>query len=204
MKRSAISNQQAAKEDANFGHLLPKSNAELDAEHEARKATDPFYGRVRSGRDQEDKRIDADDLDEFGAVDPLREALAAARSLERPGDDPKSYKLLSDRCCSHLGVRGYEVVRDQHGNEVKVGNMFVGAIPQRLAEKRQRRVQDEAEARIRDIQETQVSRIEQIKREAKDLGLTVLEQGDSVQNVGDGETYRMGITVERGNIEQSV
>lgn len=190
--------KKVAKEDASFAHVLTKSNAEIDAEHERRQAADPFYGRVKMGRDEQDKRIDADDLDEF-SVDPLREAVSAARSLEKPGDDPKSYKLLSDRCCSHLGTRGYEPVLDESGDRIQVGNMFLGSIPQQLAERRKKRFQEESASRIRNMQQSQAERISALRREAKDLGLKVLEAGDSVENVGDGETYDMGITVERGS-----
>lgn len=187
----------AAKKNGMEHIALGASNEELQAKQRAfeEKVARGEACRVSVTSDAEDKRIDAD---EYG-IDPLGEALSAARELEDPAGGKFAYKLLSERCVSQLGRRGYQIVKDANGDPIQVGNMTLGKIPQSVADKRKKIAQDASVERIRDMQEQHSARIAALRREAKDLGLKVLESGDSVENVGDGETYAMGITVERGD-----
>jgi hypothetical protein len=57
-------------------------------------------------------------------------------AVERYGRPGMAYKFLSQRCCDVLGMRGYEPVKDERGDVVKVGTLTMGAIPAAIAERR--------------------------------------------------------------------
>jgi hypothetical protein len=168
------------------------SDAEIRAKREAEG-----YPRVEFVRDATDKEIfeKRNDL-EFDPWSELSPLEAAVESVKEPG---MSYKLLSNRACGLLGgTRGYEPVKDANGELVKVGDMFLGKIPERIAQKRQQRYQDESSALVKSMQESYADKVERLKHDAKELGLTVLESGDSVSDKRTGRTYETGIVVERG------
>lgn len=196
-----MANQHTKRKDTEAeAHLhiaLGKSNEELQAEDAENRAGGKF-ARTEGFNDAEDKRLfdrrEDPDFDPWSEVDPLT---AAVDSVREPGF---AYKLLSDRCCDVLGgTRGYEPVKTENGDKVTVGNMFLGKIPQRIADKRQKRYQQDAIDQIKQLQADSEDRLDKLKREAKELGVQVLSEGDSVENLGDGQTYGLGITVERGD-----
>ncbi|MBV9448557.1 MAG: hypothetical protein JO345_21945 [Streptosporangiaceae bacterium] len=57
-------------------------------------------------------------------------------AVDRYGRPGMSYKFLSQRCCDVLGLRGYQIVKDEKGDPVKVGTLMLGEIPQGIAERR--------------------------------------------------------------------
>ncbi len=184
------------KEDPHFGHLLTKTNAEVQAEIAAKKQSDPFYGRVEMGRDAEDKRLfDEPADDDFDPADaPL---VAIKRQYETPDT---SLKLMSDRVTNYFGgTGGYEEVKDRNGKPVKVGSMTVGRIRRSKAVRRTRRAQEEALSQVRDIQENFGDRVAKLKEEAAGLGanVSVTAPGEKLANEGGG-TFDMGIHVNRG------
>lgn len=216
--------------DPNFAHLLPgPSNEELAAKQEAADAEyaargyQPVTVRARNPQAEErdadfkrkaeanpdlaapfsqetyDRRSDGfEDLefDPLGLSDPL---YALKRQYEREGF---ALKLLSDKCCGHLGRRNYDIVKDANGEPVRCGNMVLGEIPQRLAEARRRAPIREAKAELGSIKDAQRAAVEQLKTDAKDMGLTVMEPGETLtSNAGRGprgQSYDMGLTIERG------
>jgi hypothetical protein len=175
----------------------PNEEVEARSEETRAKREAEGYPRVEFVRDATDKQIfdkrNALDFDPWAELSPLE---AAVESVKEPG---MSYKLLSNRACSILGgTRGYEPVKDENGDLVKVGDMFLGKIPERIAQKRQQRYQEESAAIVRSMQENYADKVERLKHDAKELGLTVLESGDSVSDRRTGRTYETGIVVERG------
>lgn len=178
---------------------LGRSNEELEAQQA------DFEQRVKEGKacsvsvisDEVDKRIDGDGDPGF---DPLLEMDPMSASIGPYVEKGKAYKLLSPRCNEMLGgTRGYQVVKDEQGDPVKLGNMVWGAIPEKIARQRREALQREDLSKITDIQRTQARQAEDIIDRAKELGLTVLPPGETVQNIGDGGSYEMRITVERGD-----
>lgn len=186
--------------DPNFGHVLVgPSNEELLARDLAAKAEREAsgYPRVEMGRDAEDKqifdRLDDDEFDPLSESDPLR---AAVKAYGRPGF---ANKLLSDRVCNIQGTRGYQPVMDGKGNIVKIGNMMLGEIPQALADKRQRRNVQMAEESLQTVQETFADQVEAAKRQARSVGLRVLEPGERVISHETGEGVDIGSQFSRGS-----
>jgi hypothetical protein len=107
-----------------------------------------------------------------------------------------SYKLLGTTACKFHGLRGYEPVLDAKGNKVELGGMFVGAIPKRLAEQRQRHYQNESREAVQTIQEGYTEEVNRIRRDAQSVGLKVLEPGDmpagEFTDQETGETHFLG------------
>lgn len=69
------------------------------------------------------------------ALDPLlMNPMRAA--VERYGSPGMAVKFLSSRCMDVLGMRGYEIVKDERGDPVKIGTLFMGQIPQEWADRR--------------------------------------------------------------------
>lgn len=56
--------------------------------------------------------------------------------VARYGRRGMSYKFLSQRCCDVLGTRGYQIVKDERGDPVKVGTLMLGEISRVIAERR--------------------------------------------------------------------
>jgi len=162
--------------------LPGKSNEELIAEQEAldEKRAREGYPRVSLGADPLDKaiasRLDASDelIDPWSAIDPMEATVAP---YKEPG---KAYKFLSPRVCDVLGTRGYEMVLDANGNQVKMGNMMLGSIPQRIADARQAKAQKESNERVKDMQDEYTQNVDRLKRDAQGMGLRVLEPGELV------------------------
>jgi hypothetical protein len=61
-------------------------------------------------------------------------------AVERYGRPGMAYKFLADRVMGVLGMRGYQIVKDEKGEPVRIGNtLFMGEIPLRIAEGRRRK-----------------------------------------------------------------
>lgn len=189
--------QTTPKPDAIHAHVLPGPSNEEIAAREAEKAKqDPFYGRVEIGADARDKQIDGwgdTDYDPLGLTDPLAQL---KRDHQKPG---MALKLLSPDVMNRMGSRGYQIVRDANGDAVSCGKMVLGEIPERIAQQRRRAVAQLTREELSSITDSQREKVDRLKTEARDMGLTVLESGDRVKNVGDGQIYDMGVTVDRGN-----
>jgi|GEM_PF-2422276 len=80
------------------------------------------------------------ELLDFADPDPLR---TCARANVPPG---MAYRFLDDRTCKDQGLRGYEILKDKNGNEVRVGTLRLGVIPQEVANYRftQQKIVNEA------------------------------------------------------------
>lgn len=92
----------------------------------------------------------------------------AVKRYGRPG---MAVKFLSDRCNGALGMRGYVIVKDERGDPVKVGTLYMGEIPQRVADARQRHWAEESEAVLREMEESYLDKQEKLLSEAAGLGV---------------------------------
>jgi hypothetical protein len=91
--------------------------------------------------------VEADRSDAMIFAQPMEEA------VQRYGSPGMRAKFLSDRCIGVLGLRGYQIVKDEHGDPVKVGTLIMGEIPIRMAEARQRHFAKESEDAVLEAQE---------------------------------------------------
>ena len=62
-------------------------------------------------------------------------------------------KFLSPRKISRQGTRGHEVVRDERGDPVKLGEMILGQMPIEKVQRRNRAYQQKSQARLNQMKE---------------------------------------------------
>jgi hypothetical protein len=185
-------------------HALPaKATRSATAKRDAaRRTRDEGYPKVHAqeheyGADAFDKEVLAREEME-DSTDPLMEAVNRVRE---PG---MSYKFLTERCCTELGMRGYEKVVDAKGLEVKVGEMFLAKIPERIAKRRQERAVAESQERVTEMQDDYSNSVERLKRDAAGLGVRVLMPGENAAAGGAtdpgllGDVRESGIQIQRG------
>lgn len=155
---------------------IERRNAEISRRQKGAKASG-----VKIVRDEWDAKLEArldaadDKIEPWSAPDPIQEAIAKA---------PKAgfrRRLLSERVCDKRGMRGWEPVKDKNGNLVKVGNQFLGEMPEAKARQRTKFYQDQGNEAIRETQTSFQQQVEKITREAKKLGLEVLQPGETVR-----------------------
>lgn len=194
--------------DANLAHVLPgPSNEELDRMQEAldaaRKAAG--YPKVEVTRDNTARRPETGEgldkvmeawedpnFDPLGLTDPMQ---ALKKRFQRPG---MALKLLSDSVCNHLGTRSYRRIIDPDtGDVVRMGKLTLGEIPEHFAAARRKQPILEAAEQIGQIEAMQTELVAKASREVGGSGLSAVRAGDTVENHGDGQTYDMGIMVQR-------
>jgi hypothetical protein len=131
---------------------------------------------------------------------PMREAVAR---YGRPG---MAVKFLSDRCNQVLGMRGYEVVKDERGDPVRIGTLIMAEIPLDWAERRLQHYADEATSALREQEAAYYeSAARQIASEGgKGAGASAIRPGDSIRADPSlntdytGEDRETGIRFSRG------
>ena len=111
--------------------------------------------------------VEVDREDTVQLADPMRDA------VERYGRPGMAAKFLSERCIGVLGMRGYEIVKDEHGEPVKVGNLIMGEIPERWAAQRRAKYAGESEAAVREMEESYMDAQERMIRAAGAAGVPV-------------------------------
>lgn len=144
--------------------------------------------------------IEADrDIDDEIFGKPLEDAV---RRYGNPGMAPK---FLSERCIGALGMRGYQIVKDERGDPVKVGTLIMGEIPIHMAERRRQmaaRLSDEA---VNDQAEAYYEGQQRMIRDAGAVaaGSGPLRNNETLTGMASenanllGEKFRMGLQVER-------
>lgn len=143
--------------------------------------------------------IEAEREDYIMLADPLR---MAVERYGRPGMAPK---FMSDRSIALLGDRGYQPVKTENGDIVKVGTLMMFEIPQRVADARKRRAAEESEQAVRDQENAYVETAERYVREAGRIGAGSRPlRADEVINANASETEEFvgqarpsGIQIER-------
>jgi hypothetical protein len=141
--------------------------------------------------DETDKQIKRlDDFLEDGANDPLLAPNPMQRVIDEHGEPGFAYKFLSPDVSKRLGLRGYEVVKDKDGNPVKLADLTLAKIPERIAQARQQKDAQESEQRIKETQDQYADSVARVQRDAKDLGLRVLTPGEMAGEYVNTETGR--------------
>jgi hypothetical protein len=137
-------------------------------------------------------------VDAEGGGDPLEEAVSKerARAGVTKDNDPMAYKFLSDRVNSSLGTRGYQVVKGQNGDPVKVGTLTLAMQPRARVERRKKHYLDQSKEAVTSITDTYAAKIEDLKSEAKGLGLAVLEQNEIADISSRAGRVTEGIIIE--------
>lgn len=199
--------------DALEGQLQPDSRLphrytdEGIAEHDAEVLSSGKAakgGRI-SVRDGVDLQIDArqaacdDKIPDWEAPDPLSESAALHA---RPG---MRQRFLSDRVIKRRGKRHWEPVKDEKGDLVKVGDVFLAEMPEERAAATRRHYQDESTLLVKDIQESHDEKVRKVSADAKNLGLRVLTPGEVVSDASfPDQKTAIGVSVTRGAAPREV
>jgi len=134
-----------------------------------------------------DKIINApSDLEPWEAQDPMKEL---AQRYVPPDMSPK---FLDPGKCDKDGMRGFEVVKDQRGDPVKLGTLMLGQMPRERARRRNAAYQQKAADDAREIHEEF-----QVKQERL-LGDAGLRPGEVLHDVRGPESGVIGLHSERG------
>ena len=145
-------------------------------------------------RDAYDKQTDRRNSEVWESEDPMRELVDSVRV---PG---MGYRFLSPKVIVKRGMRKYEPVRDEKGEEVKLGNMILGMMPIEKQEQRAKYYQDLGNDELKQAHEN--LRVEQ-ERIAHDYpGFGPLKTGTQVADTGyddaTGDVHEIGIHRTRG------
>jgi len=93
----------------------------------------------------------ATELEPWEAPDPMKEL---AEAYVRPGFKAK---FLSPSVCDVAGTRGYEIVRNEKGDPVRLGRLMLAEMPEEKAERRNRHYQEMANSRLQEVYNPQRS-----------------------------------------------
>ncbi len=107
----------------------------------ARVTRDEYTGACLERRDA----IREQGMEPWEAPNPLKEV---ADAHVEPG---MKAKFLSPKRIDEAGTRGFEIVRHENGEPVKVRNMVLGQMPASKAEQRNKHYRDQANAAIAEI-----------------------------------------------------
>jgi hypothetical protein len=132
--------------------------------------------------------IELDDVIDPLIINPMRNVVAKYGPLH-PG---MSFKFLSDRCNDVLGLRGYEVVKDERGDPVKIGTLIMGMIPEYIAQRRMEHFAEEGRAQVRDMEEAYYDKAQ---REIAGEG-GAMRSGASLLRPGERVTASMAVNDE--------
>jgi hypothetical protein len=166
------------------------SNEELDA-RDAKNAAEGKLARVKVLRDgsgpkkltatePEKMAQEREEFREKAIADGQAEDLLMAPSpmeelVARHREPGMAYGFMSDAAVKQLGTRNYKPVLDERGEPVRLGTLTLGKIPEALQQARQKKQQDESESLIKGIKAEYQQRVSAVKRDAKDLGLQVMD-----------------------------
>jgi len=134
-------------------------------------------------------------------VNPMREAVAR---YGRPG---MSVKFLSDRCMSVLGRRGYEIIKDERGDPVRIGTLFMGEIPEYMAQRRIQHFADLSQSEVNEQEEAFMEQAERTIRDSKTSGVAPLQPGDMIERssqINDkwlDDQRQNGVRIGRGSVD---
>jgi hypothetical protein len=125
--------------------------------------------------------VEADRSDAMIFAQPMEEAVM------RYGQPDMAAKFLSERCIGVLGLRGYEITKDEKGDPVKVGTLIMGQIPLRTAEARRRHWADESEQAVREAADAFEDSAARAIRNDRTGGISVLREGEKVHANAAGD-----------------
>jgi hypothetical protein len=125
--------------------------------------------------------VEADRSDAMIFAQPMEEA------VQRYGQPGMAAKFLSERCIGVLGLRGYELVKDERGDVVKVGTLMMGQIPERMAAARREHWARESDNAVQEAAEQFEDSAARAIRDGGRGGISVLRDGEGVNANAAGD-----------------
>jgi len=141
---------------------------------------DAFRGRILK-IPQRTVEIEADRSDVMIFAQPMEEAVA------KYGQPGMAVKFLSERCIGVLGMRGYEMVKDEKGDVVKVGTLMMGQIPERTAAARRDHWARESDSAVGEAAEIFEDSAARAIRDGGKGGISVLREGEGLNSNAAGD-----------------
>jgi hypothetical protein len=183
---------------AGFAHLIPRELTDQGiAERNARPnvRADATGARVTEGPFEKSLRRMQDQPWAPGA-NPFSEPMDQVRR-DHPG---MRVRALSPRVCGKRGLRGWEPAVGKDGEQVRVAGMFMGIMPEDVAEERNAYFAAEGNDALRDIAEQYEVAQEKVIRDGNGQGLSILRPGEVLQDERDPERAAVsGLHVQRGS-----
>ena len=182
---------------AEWAHLI--NYAMTDQGQAEARARDLATGNKLSGvtvtGDAWDKGLDRmADSEPWDSFNPLSEAVGA---VARPGFE---YRALSPRVCDKRSLRGWEPVKKENGDLLKVGNLFIGEMPLRKKQRRNDHYRGLSEEAVAQAAANYAADQEKLVRDANVTGLAPLRAGDHVRDSAnpDRAIGSVGVSSRRG------
>ena len=176
-----------------FAHAIPYPLTDQGRE-EARKGKLQSSG-VEFGASQWDKQVKQFNDLPFLHNDPLK---AASDRHRTPGMVHRFLSPDLDKQRGNPAARGYRVVKDEHGDPVRVGDLILGEMPTQVAAARQRHYEGLAEKEMKAIAEEGQEKTAQLIHASRKAGLEVLPLGSDLKDTRTGEHMTTGVTSVRG------
>jgi hypothetical protein len=133
---------------------------------------------ITSGKDPLSKAMDQRLDQPWSQVDPLK---AAIDQVAEPGF---RYRALSEGVCNKRGLRGWEPVPDAKGDRVKVGRLFLGRMPESVAEQRNEHYRKIGGDDLKNVEESFALDQEKAGHSGS-KGVSILQRGDLLRDTGD-------------------
>ncbi len=177
-----------------FAHVIPYGNTDQGIAERNLKA-DPDAGHVKLGADEFDKMIEQ----RAAATEPW-ESPEVMRDLTEAHVKPgMRAKFLSPRVCETRGMRGYEVVKHDNGDPVKMANMILGVMPEEKAQQRNEHYRQLGEEQLRENVEKTTEEQERLISEAGAVDLAPLASGETIRDRDSQRVATAGLRSVRGN-----
>ena len=185
--------------DPAFEHAIPhRYTDEGVEEYNNRPNVDKNGPRVEFVADEFDKKIQQrmDAMEPWQAPDPMQEL---AEAHVEPGFRAR---FLSDRVVQRSGTRGWEVVKNEKGDPVRLATMVLAKMPEQRAKQRNAYYQEQAREQARDAIEHYQEEQERLIRDEKAAGVAVLKSNETVRDYQTHRVGQIGLRSVRGNSQE--
>lgn len=125
--------------------------------------------------------VEADRSDAMIFAQPMEEA------VQKYGQPGMAAKFLSERCIGVLGMRGYELVKNEKGDVVKVGTLMMGQIPERTAAARRDHWARESDSAVQEASQIFEDAASRAIRDGRGGGISVLRDGEGISSNAAGD-----------------
>lgn len=181
-----------------LAHLVPFASTDQGRWEACVGKERPTGPRVSVVRDAWDSMIEERRDQPWAASDPLKEAVA------RYGERGMRNRALSPAVIEQRGMRGWEPVVKENGDPVKIGNLILARMPERVAEQRNKHYRDLGNEQLRSAEENLTIDQERAIRDAgaKGRGISPLRPGSSLTDSRNPERGAVvGVESVRGRAE---
>lgn len=149
---------------------------------------------ISVGKEPLDKAMDQRSDQPWAQIDPLQ---AAVDRVAEPGF---KYRALSERVCDKRGTRGWENVVDTNGDQVKVGRLFLGRMPEAAAAQRNEHYRAIGSEDMKNLEENLTLDQERAIRDSGSRGVSTLRRGDTLTDSRDpSRVASVGFESTRGD-----